>query len=61
MKVGKHGDEAGEQSLVILTWLHVRLVGECGVCLDGAEEIGNGDRSIHSIALESQGSHLYLH
>lgn len=61
MKAEMHGDEAGGQSLEILTWPHVRLVGEYGVCLDGAEERGNGGHSTHNTASVSQGSHLYLH
>lgn len=60
MKAKKHGDVASGQNLVILAWLHVRLVGGHGVCLDGAGESGNGDRSTHNTAFESQGSHLYL-
>lgn len=53
MKAEKHGDEASGRSLAILTWLHVRLVGGRGVCLDGAGESGNGGRSIHNTACAS--------
>lgn len=60
MKAEKHGDEAGGRSLVILTWLHIHLVGGRGVCRDGAGESGNGDHSTHNTASASQGSHLYL-
>lgn len=60
MKAEKRGGEADGRSLGILTWSHVRLAGGHGVCLDDAEESGNGDHSTHNTASVSQGSHLYL-